>query len=115
VTSSAIETRSEPTAEFRFFLYDPEGDGFIYYKTAADRDAASKEIIGQYLDDCWAEEVEQIIAGEITHTCASINLKQRTDNLDDEGCDEDGMWWDSDWEYACDYGLVKLTSCDGES
>lgn len=109
-TPNKIPTSHFPTPEFRFFLYDPEGDGFIYYRSAADRDADSISIIRQYLDDYWMEEVEQVIAGEITHTCQMINKQERPSpgQLDEDSCAEDGTYWGHEYDFICDYGLVAI-------
>lgn len=105
---SGIESSDFPSNEFRFFIYDPDGNGFLYFRSAEDRDAASDEVIRNYLDDGWSEEVENVVAGEITHTCEKINVVQRPDVIDDDGLDEGGDYWAEEWDCKCDYGLVSL-------
>lgn len=104
-----IETNWQPSAEFRFFIYDPEGEPFTYFKSAADRDSAAADIISNYMDDGWAEEVEHVVAGELTHTCQQTNLRTRPDDeeLDDEGCDGEGTYW-GEFDTFCNYELVPL-------
>lgn len=105
-----IETHWKATSEFRFFIFDPEGDGFCYFKSKEDRDAAASGVIQGYLDDGWSEEVERVVAGEVTHTCQQTNVEHRPseDQIDEEGCDGEGNYW-GDYEYRCNYELVDLT------
>lgn len=103
------ETAFHPTAEFRFFIYEPDGNGFIYFKSAEDRDKASEWIINQYLDDGWSESVEQVVAGELSHTCEQINVRNKPDaaDLDEDGCDGEGQHW-GEFDTICNYALVPL-------
>lgn len=98
-----------PSASHRFFLYDPLGNGFLYYPSVEARDAAHQGIIQSYLDDAWNEEVEQIVAGEVTHTCEQVGREERPDasELNAEDCDRAGKYW-GDWQYTCDYALFPL-------
>jgi len=107
MTDKKIKFSWKPTSEFRFFIYDPCGDGFIFYKSAEDRDYVASEVISMYLDDGWNEDVEQIVAGEISHTCEQTNREERPDDVDEEGYDEDGGYW-GDFDHKCNYELVEL-------
>lgn len=99
-----------PDAEHRYFIYDPEGDGLSYFPTAEERDAASKKIIAAYSDhEGWSEEVEQVIAGEVTHKATACYIQQRPATLDENGCDEAGVYWDVEAEIRCNYKLLELT------
>lgn len=106
----AIERDWKPSAEFRYFIHDPDGEGFIYFRSAEDRDAASHDIIMQYLDDGWDESVENVVAGEVTHTCDKVNVTPRPpeDEIDGEGHDKDGDYWAEEWAYKCGYELVAV-------
>lgn len=75
--TSTPKSSDTPSQEYRFFIYDPAGWGFKYYRSAADRDACSDAIIQAYLDDGWDEEVENVVAGEVTHTCQKVNVEHR--------------------------------------
>jgi len=104
-------TRSDtPSSTHRFFIYDPQGWGFAYYASAEARDAAKDGIIQSYLDDGWDEEVEQVIAGEVTHTCEKVNVEQRPEQVDEDGHAEDGTYWAEEWSYKCDYDLLPLAA-----
>lgn len=104
------EARNNPSVEFRFFLYEAEGNGFTYFRSAEDRDDYAKESIPNYFDDGWDEGVENIVAGEITNT---VRQTQRADRppeneIDEDNHDQDGNYWDSDWDYRCNYELLPI-------
>lgn len=98
----------QPDPEYRFWVYDPAGDGMIYYKTEADRDAAAQEIIDNYLDDTWGEEVENVCCGVVTHSVQMTNRRDRPDDLDEEGCDGSRQYWPDDVEYFCNYEMIAF-------
>lgn len=106
--------QSNPSAEFRFFLYEPEGDEFTYFSSPEDRDEYAKGAIAGYLDDGWIEDVEQVIAGEITHTTQQTQRVERPAEIDEDGHDQDGNYWDSDWDYKCHYELLPIDKKSGE-
>ena len=103
-----------PDADHRFFLYDPEGDGFMYFKTAEERDEASDGVIQQYIDDGWSEEVEQVIAGEITHHAVMRDV-EISPLREGYSCDEDyedaieEFGGCGDWDYKCNYKLAPIS------
>lgn len=107
-----LKSTDTPTPEFRFFIYDPQGDGFSYWSSPEARDKAKENIIQAYLDDGWDDTVEQIVAGEVTHTCQKINVVPRPPEheIDEGGEDLDGMFWDESWSYRCDYDLLPIAS-----
>ena len=91
-----------------YFVHDPEGDGFSYYATEEERDKHAEECIQEYLDDGWSEEVVFVMAGKITHRATQVDLEKRPDNLDEDNLDEEGNYWDSDWDYKCNYELRPI-------
>jgi hypothetical protein len=99
----------EPDAEYRFFIYDPEGDGFIYFRTVEERDAHQGMVIDGYLDEGWDESVEQVVAGEVTHSAQQVGREERPpeEQLDEEGCDGEGTYW-GDFSYKCNYALLPI-------
>ncbi len=105
-TKSWVLNQSMP-----YFVHDPEGDGFTYFTTEKERDEFASEAIQEYLDDGWSEEVTYVVTGVITHRAAQTDLVHRpcNDELDEEGMDEDGVCWDADWDYICNYKLLPLT------
>ena len=89
-----------------YFVYDPEGDGLTYFETQEERDAFAQECIRNYLDpDGWSVEVVNVVAGVVTHSAQQVDREDRPDELDEEGVDESGAYWDPDWEYKCNYAL----------
>ena len=66
-----------PDADHRFFIYDPCGPEFMFFKTAEERDAASRDVIAAHCDECWSEEVERVVAGEVTHQAVKTNIQHR--------------------------------------
>jgi hypothetical protein len=78
-----------PHPDYRYWLYDPEGDGMTYYRTQEDRDNAGKQAVEMYLSDGeWDDQVERVTAGMVTHYAQLINKEQQPDNLENEGCDD---------------------------
>ena len=102
-----------PSAEYRFFLYDPEGDGMTFFRDKADRDLFAGKVIPEYCQDGWSEDVVYVCAGEVTHFIEKTNVIKRPpeDEIDEEGIDGDGNWWDSDWREKCNYELKEMTVC----
>ena len=101
-----------PTKEYRYFLHDPEGHGLIYFKSTDDRDAEAKKAIKDYMSDYdgWSEDVELVCVGEVTHIVTKTNVIKRPpdDEIDEEGCDGEGNYWDADWSEMCNYELKKI-------
>jgi len=93
-----------------YFVFDPEGDGFTYFKDEAERDSYAEDCILEYLEEGWSEEVVNVVSGEITHRATQTNLVQRPDDaeLDEDGYDEEGKHWPTEWDYICDYEMLPL-------
>lgn len=73
------------SAKHRYFVYDPEGNGFDLYDTDAQREAAHLAAIAEArqaaMDDGeWALDVERIVSGFVTHTTVAAEM-------DGGGCD----------------------------
>lgn len=102
--------RYTPSPERTFWCYSPEGDGLTFWATAQERDDYAKEEIRTYLDDNeWSEEVEGVIAGQVTHIATAVDIQRPVGELDEDGYDEDdqGPWEDSD-QIRCNYALMPL-------
>ena len=95
--------KGKASSEYRFFLLDPEGDGWMFFKSAEERDAHAKKIIPEYFQDGWSEDVEFVCAGTVTHIMKKTNviLRPPEDEIDEEG-------QDNDWEYKCNYELTDI-------
>lgn len=101
----------KPSAEKPYFIYDPMDSEFYYFATEEDRDKYSQQIIELFLDDRWSEEVENLIAGKVTHKAAQTNREDRPadSDLDEENYTKDGDYWPEDMDYRCGYSLDRLT------
>lgn len=109
------DTKRVPHPDYRFWLYDPEGEGMTYYRTAEDRDKAAALAIDACRgdgDEGWYEDgLEGIAAGEVTHVARVTNKKMRPAELDDEQCDGEGTYW-GDFEWMGNYTMVLLPNAE---
>ncbi len=108
---SKIEYKYSPDKEFRFFFYHAGEMEHTYYKCVEDRDEEAAKEIRMYLDDgYWMEDIDDCYAGEVivTHRVQKTDVIKRPDDVDEDGVDGDGNWWDSEWQEMCDYGLVEV-------
>lgn len=105
-----------PDSEYLFLLYDPEGNGLMFFRSAEERDAAARDVIDMYLDDGWAEEVSCVFAGEVTHHTvrAGVKMRPKREAFDSEEAFEDAMdeYGYSEWDYICNYELRPLSETD---
>ncbi|MGK0272146.1 MAG: hypothetical protein ACI88H_002812 [Cocleimonas sp.] len=97
-----------PSPEHPFFYYDPEGDGFVYFKTEALRDKWANDAIQQYLDDCWDEQVLNVVSGTLTGQASMIDVEVKPSATDEQGIDGQGSYWPDDCDYRCDYKIKSL-------
>ena len=93
-----------------YFVYDPEGDGFTFFATEADRNKYSEECIAEYLEDGWNENVVCVIGGKVTHRATQVARVNRPDKgeIDASGFDSEGNYWASEFDYVCRYGLLPV-------
>ncbi len=71
--------KRQPDKEHRFYLYDPEGEGMVYFSSAEERDARAEEVHSEYRDENsgWNDEVEYISRGEVTEFPQVLDKKCR--------------------------------------
>lgn len=102
--------RHTPSKDHLYGLYDPEGEGYTFHKTAKERDEYAEQTIKTYLDDgLWFDEVTNIFAFEATHQATQVDTIERKGELDEDGCDEnDEHWPDNDIDYKCNYALEPI-------
>ena len=91
-----------------YFIYDPEGNGFSYFETEAERGAFGKQCIANYLSDSWNEEVEGVVGGKITHRATETDREDRPEATDADSYDDSGDYWDPDIAYRCNFKLLPL-------
>ena len=67
------------------------------------------------LDDGWSEDVTSVCAGKITHKSKMCDQVYPVGEIDEDGLDEEGIYWDPDWGYKCNYkmSLYYCTSLRG--
>ena len=92
----------------RYFVNDPEGYGFEEFDNPKERDEFAESCIQNYLQDCWDEQVTNVVVGEVTHQATQVDRRERPEEIDEEGCDGEGTYWDDDWLYTCNYKLLPI-------
>ena len=97
-----------PKVGFEFFYSNPCGDGLVYFKSEQERDEAANEAVHGYLDDGWNEEVVNITVGKITGVATKVDVTIRPTDLDEDDCDEEGVHWDPEWGYTCNYEIKPV-------
>ena len=91
-----------------WFCWD-SNQGFKYFNTKEEAIKCANSWCQACLDDDrWSEEVESVRVGKITHISTQKNRIDKSDKLDDEGCDEEGDHWESDIEYRCNYEIKPV-------
>jgi len=97
----------------KYFVYDPEGGGMMYFDTEEKAIKMAKEAIEEYLvDGEWQEEVVNIATGIVTQSAQQCNVSYPDGEIDEAGIDEAGEYWDSDCKYKCNYKLKQVGSND---
>jgi hypothetical protein len=100
-------TRYTPSSTHLYGLYDPDGDGITFYKSAAERDEAAEETIRSYLSDGeWCDDVTNVFAFVVTHRATEVDVVRPVGEIDEDGCDEAGEdWSNTNCDYKCNYAL----------
>lgn len=96
-----------PDEEYIYFLYEHE-NGMMFFNSIEKREEMFQSVKEGYLDDGWNEEIENIIAGEATHITSQVNRIDKPANLDEEGYDKEGNFWNNNYDYICNYALKPL-------
>lgn len=102
----------DPDPNHRFFLYSPEGEGFMFFATAEERDAAAKAEIHTYVDtdNGWFEEVLNVFAGTLTHTVKEKVTATKPADFDQMDEDQQDEFWPhgDEFDEIVDYILEAL-------
>jgi len=91
----------------KYWLYDPE-DGVTFFDNEDELHKAAEAAVESYYDQAsgWdVEGVKGLCGGIITHR-AEVNLfipRPPEDEIDEEGYDRDGEWWDPNWPSIMDF------------
>lgn len=102
--------KQTPDKDHVYGLYDPEGNGHIFYATEKERDEVAEKAIQTYLDDTWSEEVEGVFAFTVTAKATQVDVKHPKGKLNEDGYDENGDYWNPDVDFACNYALRPLAT-----
>jgi len=92
-------------------LYDPDGDGFGLFSSEEERDKKAAKEIELYLNENdWHENVGQVCVGVVTSAATRVDVKKRPPekDLDENGCDAEGDYWNPDFNSTCGYKLLPL-------
>ena len=90
---------------YNFFVMCPE-EGFQVFETLDDALDAAEDRIKCYLVDGWSEDVTGVCAGKITHRAKECDQVYPVGEIDEDGLDEAGDYWDPDWGYKCNYKMM---------
>jgi hypothetical protein len=111
VTDRKYDFKYNPTKEYIYWVYDANGDGFSFFKTEEERDEyATNEIFPSYLDGgFWYSDIEScIFGGVLTHQASKTNIQTPVGEIDEDGYDEDGEYWEDDMKFRCNYELKEI-------
>ncbi|MDK2679256.1 hypothetical protein ABMX64_20045 [Vibrio vulnificus] len=100
-----------PSPEKPWYCFD--GDDKTYYETEELAIEAAKDAIVGHLDEFWSEEVGRVQVGKVTQVTIQTDKRERPDDIDEEGCDQNGEYW-GDCDYKCNYITMPLIT-DSES
>ena len=97
---------------YRYFVYDPF---YVseFFKTEEEALAYAEKILDNFREyahtEGWGEDVEEIVVGKITHRIEKCNVITKKGELDEEGCDENGVHWSfPEWDEMYDYQFVRI-------
>ena len=49
-----------------------------------------------------------MVAGVVTHSAQQVDRVDRPTELDEEGCDGEGVYWEPECNYRCNYKLLPV-------
>lgn len=105
-----------PSSDYRFFAFDPNGDGVVFFRTENERDAYVKETIEYYRDDDgWSDDVTSICVGVVTGVATAVDVQHKppAEELDEDGLDHEGTYW-GDFDAICRYEIGPIPLTDEE-
>ena len=102
-----LNYNDEPDSDYRYFLYDPYNKDMKWFETKEEREDYFQSVRDTFFGDYWNEEVQNIVAGEITHETVETDRIDKPDDIDEDGNDKNGNNW-LHWDYICNYKLTEL-------
>lgn len=93
--------------KYKYFSYCPES-GFDVHETLEGAIDDANSVIPNYLDDGWSEDVAGVCVGTITHKATMCDQVFPDGEIDEDGRDDAGDYWDPDWEYKCNYKMLPV-------
>ena len=106
--TTKIDKKYNPDKDYPYFLYNPEGNGFEYFRTKELRDNCASDEVQAYLDDAWDEQVTDIVVGEVTGQASMVDVEVKPTTTDEEGVDGEGSYWPDDCDCRCDYKVMPV-------
>lgn len=100
-----------PSSDYRFFAFDPNGDGVVFFRTEKDRDIYVEEMIDYYRDeDGWSDDVTSVCVGVVTGVATAIDVQHKppAEELDEDGLDHEGTYW-GDFDTICRYAIRPVS------
>tara|TARA_R110000744_G_scaffold366318_1_gene475325 strand:+ start:412 stop:780 length:369 start_codon:yes stop_codon:yes gene_type:complete len=106
--ATKIDKKYNPDKDYPYFLYNPKGNGFEYFRTKELRDNCASDEVQAYLDDAWDEQVTNIVVGEVTGQASMVDLEVKPTTTDEEGVDGEGSYWPDGCDCRCDYKVMPV-------
>lgn len=91
----------------KYFTYCHES-GFDTHETIEGAIEDANERIPNYLDEGWSEDVTSVCVGKITHRATMCDPVFPDGEIDEDGIDEAGEYWDSDYGCKCNYKMLPV-------
>lgn len=107
---------SSPHDDDRFLAYCPE-EGTMFFPTQNAAEDCAHNMIQEWSanGEGWGPDVDMVLVAQIVKRSTQVDRIDAPppEELDEEGCDGEGMYWDPDWAYRCNYKLLPVSS-EGE-
>lgn len=100
---------TSPAPGHHWMTYCPE-QGAEFHKTRQEAEARAATLIKEWFCDGWGEDVDKVLVAQVVARSTQCDRIERPplDELDENGCDGSGEYWEADWEYKCNYKLMPV-------
>ena len=95
----------------KYFVWHEEEGEYQTFATQKEQEQAVEKIIDWYKDAGeWPESdvMCSIVSGIITHKVQQTDYEECPDDLDEDGKDKNGKFWEDNWEYMCNYKSMEV-------